>query len=262
MAGQVVMQGFLELRIPLWVRRAATMAPALLVIGLGVNPTRTLVLSPSRAEPCPAFRGRAAGRVLEPQALDGSARQPAPDHGRRGRDRHTDRRRERLPAMGNLLRELTAMFKHLLLPLDGTATAERVIPVARGLAQASEARITLLHVIEVSLSKEKHGQAHLQDKDSAEAYLRALVAREFSGLPGVDWHVYDEAARNVAKSLALHAQEFQPESGRAVCPRQPMVEGSLSRQLGPAPLACAKGALTDQDPGARAAACSPTSAAR
>ena len=45
MAGQVVMQGFLELRIPLWVRRAATMAPALLVIGLGVNPTRTLVLS-------------------------------------------------------------------------------------------------------------------------------------------------------------------------------------------------------------------------
>ena len=103
------------------------------------------------------------------------------------------------------------MFKHLLLPLDGTATAERVIPVARGLAQAADARITLLHVIEVSLSKEKHGQAHLQDKDSAEAYLRALVAREFSGLPGVDWHVYDEAARNVAKSLALHAQEFQPD---------------------------------------------------
>jgi len=45
MAGQVVMQGFLEFRIPLWVRRVATMAPALLVIGLGANPTRTLVLS-------------------------------------------------------------------------------------------------------------------------------------------------------------------------------------------------------------------------
>jgi manganese transport protein len=39
------MQGFLEFRIPLWVRRVATMAPALLVIGLGANPTRTLVLS-------------------------------------------------------------------------------------------------------------------------------------------------------------------------------------------------------------------------
>jgi manganese transport protein len=45
MAGQVIMQGFLEFRIPLWVRRAVTMAPALLVIWLGVNPTWTLVLS-------------------------------------------------------------------------------------------------------------------------------------------------------------------------------------------------------------------------
>jgi manganese transport protein len=45
MAGQVVMQGFLEVRIPLWVRRVVTMAPALLVIWLGFDPTRTLVLS-------------------------------------------------------------------------------------------------------------------------------------------------------------------------------------------------------------------------
>ena len=39
------MQGFLEFRIPLWVRRVVTMAPALLVIWLGAEPTRTLVLS-------------------------------------------------------------------------------------------------------------------------------------------------------------------------------------------------------------------------
>ena len=45
MAGQVVMQGFLEFRIPLWVRRVVTMAPALLVIWLGFDPTRTLVVS-------------------------------------------------------------------------------------------------------------------------------------------------------------------------------------------------------------------------
>jgi manganese transport protein len=45
MAGQIVMQGFMEFRIPLWLRRGVTMAPALLAIGLGVNPTRTLVLS-------------------------------------------------------------------------------------------------------------------------------------------------------------------------------------------------------------------------
>jgi nucleotide-binding universal stress UspA family protein len=104
-----------------------------------------------------------------------------------------------------------AMFKHLLLPLDGTAMAERVIPVARGLAQSGGARITLLHLIERSPPKERHGQAHLQNKDSAEAYLRALVAREFPSLSGVDWHVHDEAVRNVAESLALHAREFQPD---------------------------------------------------
>ena len=45
MAGQVIMQGFLEFHIPLWVRRGVTMAPALVVIGLGVDPTWTLVLS-------------------------------------------------------------------------------------------------------------------------------------------------------------------------------------------------------------------------
>ena len=103
------------------------------------------------------------------------------------------------------------MFKHLLLPLDGTATAERVIPVARGLVKDSDARITLLHVIERSAPKARHGQAHLQDQDSAEAYLRALIAREFPDRPGVDWHVHDEATRNVADGLALHAQELQPD---------------------------------------------------
>jgi manganese transport protein len=45
MAGQVVMQGFIERRIPLFLRRAITMAPALLVLALGLDATRSLVLS-------------------------------------------------------------------------------------------------------------------------------------------------------------------------------------------------------------------------
>jgi manganese transport protein len=44
-AGQVVMQGFLRRRIPLTLRRAITVAPALLVLAVGVGPTRALVLS-------------------------------------------------------------------------------------------------------------------------------------------------------------------------------------------------------------------------
>jgi manganese transport protein len=45
LAGQVVMQGFIRRRIPIVVRRLVTMAPAFIVIGIGVDPSRTLVLS-------------------------------------------------------------------------------------------------------------------------------------------------------------------------------------------------------------------------
>jgi len=45
MAGQVIMQGYLSWHIPVWVRRVATMAPALIVIFLGLDPTWSLVLS-------------------------------------------------------------------------------------------------------------------------------------------------------------------------------------------------------------------------
>jgi manganese transport protein len=44
-AGQVVMAGFINVRIPLVVRRALTMIPALIVLAVGVNPTDALVLS-------------------------------------------------------------------------------------------------------------------------------------------------------------------------------------------------------------------------
>jgi manganese transport protein len=44
-AGQVVMQGFIARTIPLVLRRAVTMAPALVVLGLGLDPSRSLVIS-------------------------------------------------------------------------------------------------------------------------------------------------------------------------------------------------------------------------
>jgi manganese transport protein len=45
MSGQVVMQGFIHRQIPIFVRRAITMIPALVLIGVGFSPTRALVLS-------------------------------------------------------------------------------------------------------------------------------------------------------------------------------------------------------------------------
>jgi manganese transport protein len=44
-AGQVVMAGFINLRIPLMLRRAVTMIPAITVLAVGLNPTNVLVLS-------------------------------------------------------------------------------------------------------------------------------------------------------------------------------------------------------------------------
>ena len=44
-AGQVVMSGFIKVRVPLVVRRAVTMLPALAILAAGMNPTSALVLS-------------------------------------------------------------------------------------------------------------------------------------------------------------------------------------------------------------------------
>ena len=45
MAGQVIMQGFLKRHIPIWLRRLVTIIPSLVVIAIGLDPTRTLVIS-------------------------------------------------------------------------------------------------------------------------------------------------------------------------------------------------------------------------
>jgi manganese transport protein len=45
MAGQMIMQGFVNFRIPIWLRRAVTMVPAFIVVAVNANPTETLVMS-------------------------------------------------------------------------------------------------------------------------------------------------------------------------------------------------------------------------
>jgi len=45
LAGQMIMQGFVGFRIPIWLRRLVTMLPAFAVLALGVDPTKALVIS-------------------------------------------------------------------------------------------------------------------------------------------------------------------------------------------------------------------------
>jgi manganese transport protein len=45
MAGQMIMQGFIGFRIPIWIRRLVTMTPAFIVVALGIDATKALVIS-------------------------------------------------------------------------------------------------------------------------------------------------------------------------------------------------------------------------
>ncbi len=45
MAGQTIMKGFVGLTIPLNIRRLITMIPAIIIIALGINPMKALILS-------------------------------------------------------------------------------------------------------------------------------------------------------------------------------------------------------------------------
>jgi len=45
MAGQVILEGFLDIKFPIFLRRLITMVPAFIVIGMGLDPLKILVLS-------------------------------------------------------------------------------------------------------------------------------------------------------------------------------------------------------------------------
>jgi nucleotide-binding universal stress UspA family protein len=101
------------------------------------------------------------------------------------------------------------MFKHILVPLDGSHLAEAALPAAVFLSRALNAPVTLLHVIEQDAPAEVHRDRHLTDPAEAEAYLRD-VARRFE--VQVETHVHTAPVVDVARSIAEHtAPEFQPD---------------------------------------------------
>jgi nucleotide-binding universal stress UspA family protein len=99
------------------------------------------------------------------------------------------------------------MFAHLLVPLDGSGLAERVVPATRAIAGRFGARVTLLHVLERRPPAGVHGDRHLSTAGDAAAYLRALAVREFSGVR-VAVHVHEPAAPDVPAAIADHAAEL------------------------------------------------------
>ena len=71
MAGQVIIEGFLNIRFPIFLRRLITVIPALAVIGCGLDPLRILVLSQVVLSFAAAVCADSAASVNEPARGDG-----------------------------------------------------------------------------------------------------------------------------------------------------------------------------------------------
>ena len=100
-AGQIVMQGFIQRSIPLFLRRALTLAPALVVLGIGVDPTEALVLSQVVLSFGIPFALVPLVLLTRRRDLMARAGEPAHHHGGGRGDRRPDHRAERLPDLAD-----------------------------------------------------------------------------------------------------------------------------------------------------------------
>lgn len=103
------------------------------------------------------------------------------------------------------------MYKHLLVPLDGSRLAESVIPAAVYLAGKLGSSLTLIHVIEQDAPETIHGQRHLNNSGEAEKYLQELIKTRFPADYKISYHVHEDKVSNVAQSLVEHSGELHPD---------------------------------------------------
>ena len=102
------------------------------------------------------------------------------------------------------------MFKHLLVPLDGSALAEAALPAAAHLAEALDASVTLIHIIETGAPQEVHGERHLSEPGEAKSYLEGASGALPDGV-AVECHVHTLPASDVARGIVEHVDEFAPD---------------------------------------------------
>jgi nucleotide-binding universal stress UspA family protein len=103
------------------------------------------------------------------------------------------------------------MFKHILVPLDGSKLAEAALPPACLLAEKLGTAVTLFHVIESKSPGGIHGEHHLTRSDEAQRYLETTARQAFPAGVKVECHVHTSEARNVALSIVEHTSELAPD---------------------------------------------------
>jgi nucleotide-binding universal stress UspA family protein len=100
------------------------------------------------------------------------------------------------------------VFKHLLVPLDGSSLAETALPAAGYLTTTLQADVTLLHLVERRAPVEIHHARHLRTADEAQAYLAEVRQRAFPTATPVECHVHTTEISDVPHSIAEHTAEL------------------------------------------------------
>jgi nucleotide-binding universal stress UspA family protein len=103
------------------------------------------------------------------------------------------------------------MFTHILFPLDGSATAEAVLPLGAAIAARHGSEVTLLHLVERGAPSAVHGDRHLSEAASAEAYLDRIRERFFPVGMTVHRHVHSESHELVPDGIVHHAAELHAD---------------------------------------------------
>jgi len=103
------------------------------------------------------------------------------------------------------------IFRHILVPLDGSRLAESALTNAVGLARKMDAQMTLVHIIEKNAPSGVHNDRHLVTPEEATTYLQEVSHRPaLSGLR-VETHVHTTEVSDVARSIAEHSAELAPD---------------------------------------------------
>jgi nucleotide-binding universal stress UspA family protein len=103
------------------------------------------------------------------------------------------------------------MFRHVLVPLDGSRLAEAALPPAAYLAQKMDASVTLIHIVERDAPEAIHGDRHLTSPEEAYTYLDEVAQTMFPAELTVERHVHTGQTADVARSIVDHADELAPD---------------------------------------------------
>ena len=101
------------------------------------------------------------------------------------------------------------MFRHVLVPLDGSRLAEAVLPVTAAFARALGAKVTLLHVVEPAAPATVHGDVHLTQAAEAETYLRGVAG--WMAAQGVHAEGLVDQGGDVAAVIASRAASLEAD---------------------------------------------------